>query len=138
MNACLTCRGDQELVVGVAERGPHDRLHEYTRVLFCAACDTGELRSYSYDGFVVHGEEDEIMTWSGVIGRADVDRLRVVFGACPDPRDHQCGCAVHGRLRWSSERTRTTRLPEHGPDRHSPAGRITLTLGTEDGLPLWA
>ena len=72
---CLICRGPQEVVVGVRERGPYERMHDYTRVLFCAACEVGELRTFSYDDFVVFGEEDDVMVWSSVLSAADVARL---------------------------------------------------------------
>jgi hypothetical protein len=130
---CLICRGEQEVVIGVRERGPYERMHDYTRVLFCAACDVGELRTYSYDDFVVYGEEDDVMVWSAVLATADVDLLRAVF-ACPAPLDHGCTCAQHVRAYDTSVRASKTLLAEYGPDRHSPDGRTTVTVELTDGL----
>jgi hypothetical protein len=130
---CLICRGEQEVVIGVRERGPYERMHDYTRVLFCAACDVGELRAYSYDDFVVFGEEDDVMVWSAVLACEDVDRLRSVF-ACSSPLNPQCDCAQHRRAYETSVKTNKTLLPEYGPARHSPAGRATVTVELVDGL----
>lgn len=133
MNDCLVCHGSQEVVIGVREVGPSERMHEYTRVLFCAACDVGELRTFSYDGFVVFGEEDDVMVWSSVLSASDIARLRADF-ACPAPLDHGCECAQHVRACETSVKAKKTRLPEYGPDRHSPAGRATGTVEVIDGL----
>ncbi|SFR06922.1 hypothetical protein SAMN04488564_1021106 [Lentzea waywayandensis] len=130
---CLICAGQQELVANIRERGPFDRSHDYTRVLFCSACSIGELRSFSYDGFVVFGEEDEVMVWSSVLSAPDVDRLRTAF-TCPTPLAGICECPQHVRAYDTSLRVNKTRLPEYGPDRHSPAGRTTATLELVDGL----
>ncbi|MEU3644132.1 hypothetical protein AB0E59_12220 [Lentzea sp. NPDC034063] len=130
---CLICSGQQELVVNVRERGPYEQMHDYTRVLFCRACAVGELRSFSYDGFVVFGEEDEVMVWSSILPAADVDRLRAAF-TCPTPLAGNCECAEHVRAYDTSLRVNKTRLPEHGPDRHSPAGRTTAAVELADGL----
>ncbi|MFI6095994.1 hypothetical protein ACIA8G_10600 [Lentzea sp. NPDC051213] len=130
---CLICKGEQEIVVGIKERGPYERMHDYTRVLFCAACDVGELRSFSYDDFVVFGEEDDTMVWSSILVTEDVDRLRSAF-ACPVPLDHQCKCAQHVRGYDSSVKANKTLLPEYGPARHSPAGRSTVTIALVEGL----
>lgn len=130
---CLVCGGRQEFVVNVHEAGPYERSHDYTRVLFCAACAVGELRSFSYDGFVVFGEEDEVMVWSSVLPVADVDRLRAAF-TCPTPLAGGCGCPQHVRAYDTSVRVDKTRLPEHGPDRHSPAGRSTVSVAVVEGV----
>ncbi|MGW6929448.1 hypothetical protein ACWGE0_05225 [Lentzea sp. NPDC054927] len=130
---CLICKGEQEVVIGIHERGPHERMHDYKRVLFCAACDVGELRSFSYDDFVAYGEEDDVMVWSAVVESEDVERLRSLF-ACPAPLNHRCGCAQHVRAYDTSIRAAKTLLPEYGPDRHSPAGRITVSVRVSDGL----
>ncbi|WP_112267356.1 hypothetical protein [Lentzea terrae] len=130
---CLICHGEQELVIGIRERGPWERQHNYSRVLFCAACDVGELRSFDYDDFVVFGEEDDVMVWSAILVTADVDRLRSAF-ACPTPLDHGCTCAQHVRADDTSVRVPKKRLPEYGPDRHSPAGRTTMSFRVIDGL----
>ena len=132
-DACLICKGEQEVVVGIRERGPWERQHSYTRVLFCAACDVGELRSFDYDDFVVFGEEDDVMVWSAVLVTADVDRLREIF-ACAAPLDHRCECAQHVRAYDTSVKAHKKRLPEYGPDRHSPVGRTTVTVRPADGL----
>lgn len=130
---CLICRGEQEVVIGIQERGPHERMHDYKRVLFCAACDVGELRSFSYDDFVEFGEEDDVMVWSAVIVSADISRLRSEF-ACASPLDHSCSCAQHVRAYDTGVRVNKTLLPEYGPDRHSPVGRATVSVGVTDGL----
>ncbi|WP_086665985.1 hypothetical protein [Lentzea kentuckyensis] len=130
---CLICRGEQEVVVGIEERGPHERMYDYKRVLFCAACDVGELRSFSYDDFVEFGEEDDVMVWSAVIVSADISRLRSDF-ACTSPLDHSCSCAQHVRAYDTCVRVDKTLLPEYGPDRHSPAGRTTVSVTVADGL----
>lgn len=130
---CLICHGEQEVVIGIRERGPHERMHDYTRVLFCAACDVGELRSFSYDDFVVFGEEDDVMVWSSVLSAADVSQLRAVF-ACRSPLDHRCTCTQHVRAYDTSVKANKTLLPEYGAARHSPAGRTTVTVEVTDGL----
>lgn len=130
---CLICRGSQEVVIGVRERGPYEQMHDYTRVLFCAACDVGELRTFSYDGFVVFGEEDDVMVWSSVLSASDVSRLRSDF-ACASPLNHECECAQHVRAYDTSVKANKTRLPEYGPGRHSPAGRTAVTVRVTDGL----
>ncbi|MDT7788511.1 MAG: hypothetical protein QOF58_6930 [Pseudonocardiales bacterium] len=130
---CLICHGEQEVVIGVRERGPHERMHDYTRVLFCAACDIGELRTFSYDDFVAYGEEDDVMVWSGVLVTADVDRLRAEF-ACGTPLDHKCQCVQHIRAYDTNVRANKTLLPEYGPARHSPDGRVTVAVRVTDGL----
>jgi len=130
---CLICSGQQDFVVNVRERGPYEQLHDYTRVLFCSVCSVGELRSFSYDGFVAYGEEDEVMVWSSILSAADVDRLRSAF-TCPTPLAGSCECPQHGRAYDTSVRVNKTRLPEYGPDRHSPAGRNTVTVEPADGL----
>jgi hypothetical protein len=130
---CLICSGQQELVIGVRERGPYEAMHDYTRVLFCRACDVGELRSFSYDGFVVHGEEDDVMVWSSVIASADVDLLRSSF-ACALPLAHVCECAQHVRAHNTSLSVQRTKLEQYGPDRHSPAGRTTASVRVTGGL----
>lgn len=130
---CLICRGEQEVVVGVRERGPHERLHDYTRVLFCAACDVGELRTFSYDGYVAYDEEDEVMVWSSVLSTADVDRLRAHF-ACPTPLNHKCECIQHARAYDTSVGAAKTRLAEYGSYRHRPDARSTATVQVVDGV----
>ncbi|MEV6238602.1 hypothetical protein [Lentzea sp. NPDC051838] len=130
---CLICSGEQEVVIGLCERGPSERQHYYSRVLFCAACDVGELRTFDYDDFVVFGEEDDVMVWSAIIVTADVDRLRTAF-ACPTPLNHRCECAQHVRGEDTSVRVHKKRLPEYGPDRHSPAGRTVVMVRVTDGL----
>lgn len=130
---CLICRGEQEVVIGIRERGPHERMHDYTRVLHCAACDVGELRSFSYDDFVVFGEEDDVMVWSAIMTTADVDLLRTTFD-CASPLDHQCLCPQHGRAYDTSIKADKKLLPEYGPQRHSPEGRSTVTIALVDGL----
>jgi len=130
---CLICRGEQEIVIGVRERGPYERMHDYTRVLFCAACDVGELRAFSYDDYVVYEEEDDVMVWSSVLSAADISRLRSGF-ACATPLDHGCACAQHVRAYDTSVGANKTKLPEYGPGRHSPAGRTTITVQVTDGL----
>jgi hypothetical protein len=130
---CLICGGEQEVVIGVRERGPYERMHDYVRVLFCAACDVGELRTFSYDDFVEFGEEDDVMVWSAVVATADVDRLRSVF-ACGSPLDHTCTCAQHVRAYDTNVSAGKTLLAEYGPNRHSPAGRVTVTVEVVDGL----
>ncbi|NKE57712.1 hypothetical protein FXN61_13045 [Lentzea sp. PSKA42] len=130
---CLICSGAQEIVIGIRERGPYERMHDYARVLFCAACDVGELRAFSYDDFVVFGEEDDVMVWSSVLVSEDVDRLRSLF-ACASPLNHQCECAQHVRAYESNVRANKTLLPEYGPDRHTPVGRTTVTVELVDGL----
>ncbi len=131
---CLICRGEQEVVIGIRERGPSERMHDYTRVLHCAACDLGELRSFSYDDFVVFGEEEDVMVWSAVMSTADVERLRVIFAACPARSDHQCQCALHVRAYDTSIKAQKTLLPEYGPQRHSPEGRSIVIVRLVDGL----
>ncbi|MFD4639934.1 hypothetical protein ACFWN2_21660 [Lentzea sp. NPDC058436] len=130
---CLICAGQQEFVVNVHEAGPYERSHDYTRVLFCRTCGIGELRSFSYDGFVVFGEEDEVMVWSSILCASDVDLLRTGF-ACELRLAGECECPQHVRAYDTSVRVDKTRLPEHGPDRHSPAGRTTVTVAVVDGL----
>ena len=130
---CLICHGSQEVVIGVRERGPYEQMHDYTRVLFCASCDVGELRTFSYDGFVVFGEEDDVMVWSSVLSSSDISRLRADF-ACPSPLNHECRCAQHVRAYDTSVRATKTLLSEYGPGRHSPAGRTTVTVEVTDGL----
>lgn len=130
---CLICSGQQELVIDIRERGPYERMHDYTRVLFCRACDVGELRAYSYDGFVVFGEEDDTMVWSLVISSSDMALLRSAF-ACSTPRASVCECPQHVRAYDTSVRVDKTKLPEYGPDRHSPAGRTTVSVRVTDGL----
>lgn len=130
---CLICRGEQEVVIGIEERGPHERMYDYKCVLFCAACDVGELRSFSYDDFVEFGEEDDVMVWSAVLVSSDVSRLRASF-ACTTPLDHQCKCAQHLRAYATGVRVDKTLLPEYGPDRHSPAGRSVVSVRVTDGL----
>ncbi|MFS8097352.1 hypothetical protein LFM09_09435 [Lentzea alba] len=130
---CLICKGPQEVVIGVRERGPWERQHSYTRVLFCSACDVGELRAFDYDDFVVFEEEDDVMVWSSVMVTADVDQLRSIF-ACSSPLDHTCECAQHVRAYDTSVKANKTRLPEYGSHRHSPVGRTTVTVRTVDGL----
>ncbi|KOV85200.1 hypothetical protein [Nocardia sp. NRRL S-836] len=132
-DTCLLCGGAQELVVGVRERGPHPQLHDYTRVLFCPACDVGELRAFSFDGFVAWDEEDPVMVWSAALSTADVSLLRTAF-ACPNPLDHRCGCAQHERAYSTSVGTTKTLLSEYGPRRHSPDGRSTATVRVAGGL----
>ncbi|GHH30128.1 hypothetical protein [Lentzea cavernae] len=134
---CLICSGQQEFVVNVHEAGPYERSHDYTRVLFCAACSVGELRAFSYDGFVVFGEEDEVMVWSSILSASDVERLRTGF-ACTVPLAGGCECPQHVRAYDTSVRVNKTRLPEHGPDRHSPAGRSTATVLVAGGLAEFA
>ena len=131
---CLICKGEQEIVIGIRERGPYERMHDYKRVLFCAACDVGELRVFSYDDFVVFGEEDDVKVWSAVLATADVDRLREIFTACPAPLDHQCQCALHERAERTALQAKKTLLPEYGPARHTPDGRTTVTVRPVDGL----
>lgn len=128
MNDCLVCRGAQEVVIGVREVGPFERMHEYTRVLFCAACDVGELRTFSYDGFVVFGEEDEVMVWSSVLSAPDIARLRAAF-ACSTPLDHACECAQHARAYETSVQANKTRLPA--------AGRTAVVVEVADGLAVF-
>jgi hypothetical protein len=130
---CLICKGEQEVVIGIREHGPFERMHAYTRVLFCAACDVGELRTFNYDDFVVFGEEDDVMVWSSVLSASDVERLRAVF-ACPSPLDHGCKCAQHVRAYNTSVKANKTLLQEYGPARHSPDGRTTVTVEVTDGL----
>jgi hypothetical protein len=130
---CLICRGPQEVVAGIRERGPYERMHDYTRVLFCAACDVGELRAFSYDDFVVFGEEDDVMVWSAVLASEDIGRLRSGF-ACTSPLNHQCSCVQHVRAYDTSLSATKTLLPEYGPARHSPAGRATVAVELVDGL----
>ncbi|MET9226253.1 hypothetical protein [Lentzea sp. NPDC003310] len=130
---CLICSGQQDFVVNIHEAGPYDRSHDYTRVLYCRACALGELRSFSYDGFVVFGEEDEVMVWSAVLSTADVDVVRSAF-TCSTPLAGICECPLHVRAYDTSVRVHKTRLPEHGPDRHSPAGRTTAVVEVVDGL----
>lgn len=130
---CLICRGEQEVVIGIEERGPHERMYDYKRVLFCAVCDVGELRSFSYDDFVEFGEEDDVMVWSAVVVSSDVSRLRTEF-ACTSPLDHSCRCTQHVRAYDTSVRADKTLLQEYGPDRHSPAGRTTVSVTVTDGL----
>jgi hypothetical protein len=130
---CLICSGRQDFVVNVHEAGPFERSHDYTRVLYCRACSVGELRSFSYDGFAVFGEEDEVMVWSSVLSAADIDRLRSAF-TCQTPLVGGCECPQHVRAYESSVRVNKTRLPEYGPDRHSPAGRTTVTVEVAGGL----
>lgn len=130
---CLICRGKQEVVIGIRERGPHERMHDYTRVLHCAACDVGELRAFSYDDFVVFGEEEDVMVWSAVLSTVDVELLRTAFN-CASPLDHQCSCAQHERAERTSLSVDKTLLPEYGPARHSPEGRSTVTVKVVDGL----
>ncbi|WP_439656715.1 hypothetical protein ACSHWB_30480 [Lentzea sp. HUAS TT2] len=130
---CLICSGQQDLVVNIRERGPFERSHDYTRVLYCRACSVGELRSFSYDGFVVFGEDDEVMVWSSVLPTADVDRLRAAF-TCSVRLAGECQCVQHVRAYDTSLRVGKTRLPEYGPDRHSPAGRTTAAVEVIDGL----
>lgn len=130
---CLICHREQEVVIGIRERGPFERLHDYRRVLHCAACDVGELRAFSYDDFVVFGEEDDVMVWSSVMSTADVDLLHTAF-ACATPLDHQCPCAQHIRAERTSLSVNKTLLAEYGPQRHSPEGRSTVTVRVVDGL----
>ena len=92
---CLVCEGQQDFVVNVHEAGPYERSHDYTRVLFCRACGIGELRSFSYDGFVVFGEEDEVMVWSSILSASDVDLLRTGF-ACALRLAGGCECPQAG------------------------------------------
>ncbi|WP_394618042.1 hypothetical protein JNUCC0626_02750 [Lentzea sp. JNUCC 0626] len=131
---CLICKGQQDFVLNVHEAGPYERSHDYTRVLYCRSCGVGELRAFSYDGFVVFGEEDDTMVWSSVLSRDDVDLLRSAF-TCTVPLAGICECAQHTHLYDTSVRANKTRLPEHGPDRHSPTGRTTVTVAVVDGLP---
>jgi hypothetical protein len=59
--------------------------------------------------------------------------VRAVF-TCTTPLAGICECPLHVRAYDTSVRADKTRLPEHGPRRHSPEGRSTATIEVVDGL----
>lgn len=79
-------------------------------------------------------------TWSDLclICAGQQDFVVNVHEAGPYERSHDYTrvlyCPQHVHAYDTSVRVHKTRLPEHGPDRHSPAGRSVAAVAVVDGL----